>query len=97
MAKIRLAYLGGGSSRAAGTMASFIAHGSEFEGSEVVLIDQRPDELEIVRTLTEKMARSAGVDLTVSATTNRRDALEAVAPCSAASGPATSRCACRTS
>jgi 6-phospho-beta-glucosidase len=78
MAKIKLAYLGGGSSRAAGTMASFIAHGSEFEGSEVVLIDQRPDELEIVRTLAEKMARSAGVDLTVRATTDRLDGLEGV-------------------
>ncbi len=78
MAKIKLAYLGGGSSRAAGTMASLIAHGREFEGSEVVLIDQRPDELEIVRTLAEKMARSEGLDLTVTATTERRDGLAGV-------------------
>ncbi|WP_375425779.1 glycoside hydrolase [uncultured Friedmanniella sp.] len=78
MAKIKLAYLGGGSSRAAGTMASFIDHGEEFAGSEVVLIDQRPDELEIVRTLAEKMARSEGIDLTVTATTDRRAGLEGV-------------------
>ena len=40
MARIRLAYLGGGSTRAAGTMASFIHHrGADFDGSEVVLID----------------------------------------------------------
>lgn len=78
MAKIKLAYLGGGSSRAAGTMASFISHGAEFEGSEVVLIDQRPDELEIVRTLAEKMARAEGLDLTLSATTDPRDGLEGV-------------------
>lgn len=78
MAKIKLAYLGGGSSRAAGTMASLISHGAEFGGSEVVLIDQRPDELEIVRTLAEKMARAQGLDLTVTATTDRRDGLEGV-------------------
>jgi 6-phospho-beta-glucosidase len=78
MATIKLAYLGGGSSRAAGTMASLISHGAEFEGSEVVLIDQRPDELEIVRTLAEKMARTEGLDLTVTATTDRRAGLEGV-------------------
>ncbi len=78
MASIRLAYLGGGSSRAAGTMASLISHGDEFAGSEVVLIDQRPDELEIVRTLAEKMARGAGLDLTVTATTDRRAGLDGI-------------------
>ena len=78
MATIKLAYLGGGSSRAAGTMASLIAHGAEFAGSEVVLIDQRADELEVVRTLAEKFARDSGVDLTVTATTNRRAGLEGV-------------------
>ena len=40
MASIRLAYIGGGSTRAPGTMAAFIHnHGTRFEGSEVVLID----------------------------------------------------------
>ena len=78
MASIKLAYLGGGSSRAAGTMASLLSHGSEFEGSEVVLIDQRADELEVVRTLAEKFARDAGVEMTITATTNRRDGLEGV-------------------
>ena len=78
MAQIKLAYLGGGSSRAAGTMASLIDHGKEFEGSEVVLIDQRPEELEVVRTLAEKMARHEGVDLTITATTDRRAGLDGV-------------------
>lgn len=72
MARIKLAYLGGGSSRAAGTMASLIDHGEEFAGSEVVLVDQRPEELEVVRTLAQNMARAAGLDLTVTATTDRR-------------------------
>ena len=39
MARIKLAYIGGGSTRAPGTMASFIAQGLNFQGSEVVLID----------------------------------------------------------
>ncbi len=78
MAQIKLAYLGGGSSRAAGTMASLIDHGDAFAGSEVVLIDQRPDELEVVRTLAQKMARAAGLELSVTATTDRRAGLSDV-------------------
>jgi 6-phospho-beta-glucosidase len=75
MARIKLAYVGGGSSRAAGTMASFLHHGSEFDGSEVVLIDLNPDHLEIVRTIAEKMARKAGLDITITATTDQREGL----------------------
>ena len=37
MARIKLVYVGGGSTRAAGTMASFMANGADFDGSEVVL------------------------------------------------------------
>jgi 6-phospho-beta-glucosidase len=78
MARIKIAYLGGGSSRAAGTMASLLAHGAEFAGSEVVLIDLDPDHLEIVRTITERMIKAQGLDLTVSATTDRRAGLRDV-------------------
>ena len=49
MARIKMAYIGGGSTRGAGTMASFIHHrGVEFDGSEVVLIDLDPDRLALV-------------------------------------------------
>ena len=65
MARIKLAYIGGGSTRAPGTMASFIHQGQNFQGSEVVLIDLEPERLAIVRQLAEKMARAQGVDLTV--------------------------------
>jgi 6-phospho-beta-glucosidase len=78
MARIKLAYLGGGSSRAAGTMASLIWHGKEFEGSEVTLIDLDPDHLEVVRAISEKMIADAGIDMTVTATTDRRAGLEDV-------------------
>ena len=76
MARIKLVYLGGGSSRAVGTMASFMQNGADFDGSEVVLVDLDPDRLELVRTLSEKMARVRGLDITVKATTDRRAALE---------------------
>ena len=76
MARIKLVYLGGGSTRGAGTMASFMANGSDFDGSEVVLVDLDPDRLELIRTLAQKMARARGLDITVTATTDRRAALD---------------------
>lgn len=75
MARIKLAYIGGGSSRAAGTMASLISHGAKFEGSEVVLIDLDPDHLEVVRALAQNMAVHAGLDMKITATTSQREGL----------------------
>jgi 6-phospho-beta-glucosidase len=76
MARIKLAYIGGGSTRAAGTMASFIHQGENFNGSEVVLIDLDEDRLRIVQTIAQKMARARGLDITVTITTNRREGLQ---------------------
>ena len=76
MARIKLVYLGGGSTRAAGTMASFMHHGADFDGSEVVLVDLDPDRLELIRTLAEKMAKARGLDIAVTATTDRVAALD---------------------
>ncbi len=75
MARIKLAYIGGGSTRAAGTMASFIQQGENFDGSEVVLIDLDEERLSIVQTIARKMARARGLDITFTATTNRREGL----------------------
>src|SRR5690242_12737243 len=75
MARIKLAYIGGGSTRAAGTMASFIWQGMQFNGSEVVLIDLDAERLEIVQTLARKMAKARNLDLTFTITTNRREGL----------------------
>lgn len=76
MAAIRLAYVGGGSTRAAGTMAGFIHnHGANFGGSEVVLIDLVPERLELIRRLSERMAAARALDLRFSATTDRRAGL----------------------
>ncbi len=76
MARIKLAYIGGGSTRAAGTMASFIHQGENFNGSEGVLIDLDEDRLRIVQTIAQKMARARGLDITVTITTNRREGLQ---------------------
>ena len=75
MARIKLVYLGGGSTRAAGTMASLMENGADFDGSEVVLVDLDEDRLALIRTLAEKFARARGLDIAVSATTDRRAAL----------------------
>ncbi|HEU5368566.1 MAG TPA: hypothetical protein VFU69_08885, partial [Ktedonobacterales bacterium] len=75
MARMKLAYIGGGSTRAAGTMASFVHQGANFDGSEVVLIDLDPERLEIVQTLARKMAKARGLDLTFAMTTDRRAGL----------------------
>jgi 6-phospho-beta-glucosidase len=71
MARIKLAYVGGGSTRAPGTMASLIQQGANFQGSEVVLIDLNAERLALVKQIAEKMARARGIDLTISTTTNR--------------------------
>lgn len=75
MARIKLAYIGGGSTRAPGTVASFIHQGENFQGSEVVLIDLNEERLALVKTISEKIARAANVDITISTTTNRREGL----------------------
>jgi 6-phospho-beta-glucosidase len=75
MAAIKLVYIGGGSSRGAGTMASFLERGEHFQGSEVVLVDLDPDRLEIVRRLAQRIADVKGLDITIRATSDRRAAL----------------------
>jgi len=76
MARIKLAYIGGGSTRGAGTMASLIQQGVDFDGSEVVLVDLDAERLELVRRLAQQMVRARGLAITVSATTDRRAGLE---------------------
>jgi 6-phospho-beta-glucosidase len=75
LARIRIAYVGGGSTRAPGTMASLIAKGECFAGSQIVLIDLDQDRLGLVKTLADKMARCRGLDLDVAVTTDRHAGL----------------------
>jgi 6-phospho-beta-glucosidase len=76
VARIKLVYVGGGSTRAPGTMASLVARGTAFAGSEVVLVDLDAERLALVERLARRMAAAAGVDVAVSSTTDRRAALE---------------------
>lgn len=76
MAAIRLVYIGGGSTRAPGTVASLVARGEAFRGSEVVLVDLDPERLDVVRRLTERMASVRDMDLRVRATTDRDASLD---------------------
>lgn len=71
MARLKIAYIGGGSTRAAGTVASLIEQGENFDGSEIVLIDLDPEHLKIVETIGAKMAHHRGLDLKISSTTDR--------------------------
>lgn len=75
MATIKIAYIGGGSTRAPGTMASFIEQGHNFAGSEITLIDLDEERLALVKKLADKMIAARGLDLRVSATTHRRAGL----------------------
>ncbi|WP_425145067.1 glycoside hydrolase [Deinococcus sp.] len=76
MASVKLAYIGGGSTRAPGTVASFIRQAANFAGSEIVLQDLDPERLDLVCRLSKRMAQAQGADLKISATTDRRAALE---------------------
>ena len=75
MARIRLCYIGGGSTRAPGTVAAIVQRGERFGGSEVVLVDLDPDRLAVVRDLALRMAAARGVDLRVTTTTDREASL----------------------
>jgi 6-phospho-beta-glucosidase len=76
MARIKLTYIGGGSTRAPGMLNSLVAQGENFSGSEIVLFDLDPERLDIVCRLGQGLARARGLDLTIRATTDRRAALQ---------------------
>ena len=78
MARIKIAYIGGGSTRAPGTLASFIEQGENFADSEIVLIDLNRERLELVKKLADKMAKAKGADLKFSIAPNQRDGLRDV-------------------
>ena len=75
MAAIQITYIGGGSTRAPGTVASFIRQAEHFSGSHIVLHDLDPDHLDLTCRLARRMIEAAGADLRVSATTDRLSAL----------------------
>jgi 6-phospho-beta-glucosidase len=75
MARIKLTYIGGGSTRAPGTVAALIARGERFQGSEIVLVDLDPRRLAIVKRLADRMAQVRGLDLRITTTTSRAEGI----------------------
>lgn len=75
MASIKLAYIGGGSTRAPGTVASIIHQGKNFDGSELVLIDLNEEKLKLVKTIGDKLAKARGIKLKITTTTDRKAGL----------------------
>lgn len=76
MARIKVAYIGGGSTRAPGCIAGWLSQGENFRGSEIVLIDIDEQRLAIVRELAQKMADARSLDIRFAATTDRAAGLE---------------------
>ena len=76
MARIKLAYIGGGSTRSPGTMASFAHQGENFDGSEFVLIDLDADRLALTKQIAQRMMAARGLDISVEATTDRLAGLD---------------------
>lgn len=75
MASVKLAYIGGGSTRAPGTVASLLERAEAFAGSEVVLVDLNDEHLSIVKRFSENLAKAKGASITFAATTDRRSGL----------------------
>ena len=73
---MKIAYIGGGSAYAPGVLRAFIGLKGLFNGSEIALVDIDGPNLEIIRRLGERMARAENADLHITATTDRRAALE---------------------
>jgi 6-phospho-beta-glucosidase len=71
MAAIRLTYIGGGSTRAPGTVASFVERAARFAGSELVLVDLDAERLAVVAEIGRRMARARSADIRITATTDR--------------------------
>jgi 6-phospho-beta-glucosidase len=71
MAAIKMTYIGGGSTRAPGTVAALLERGAGFQGSEVVLVDLDEGRLDTVKRLATRMADVRGLDIRVTTTTDR--------------------------
>lgn len=71
----KIAIIGGGSAYAPGLIHAFIQNASAFPGAEIALMDIAAHELDIVHRLGQKMVGAAGVDLNITATTDRRKAV----------------------
>ncbi len=75
MAPIKIVYIGGGATRAPGTVASFVRHAANFAGSEIVLVDVDERALDLARRVGERIIAAEGAAIRLSATLDRQAAL----------------------
>ena len=71
----KIAVIGGGSAYSPGILNAFIQKADVFQGYEIALMDIAPEALGIVQKLGSRMATAAGVDLTITATLNQKEAV----------------------
>jgi len=72
---LKIAIIGGGSAYAPGLLAAFIDNADAFAGAELALMDIAAPELDIVHRLGQRLIAHAGVDLTLTATTDQQAAI----------------------
>lgn len=75
MAAIKIAYVGGGSTRAPGTVAAYVRQGDAFAGSTITLIDPDREGMDLTKRIAERLAAHLGVDLTVETATDLESGL----------------------
>ena len=77
MSTHRIAVIGGGSQFAIGLAESLVDYARDLlKDTTVVLLDTKPEHLEIVHRFATRLAESAGVDMKFEATTDRRRAFD---------------------
>ncbi len=75
MAAIKIAYVGGGSTRAPGTVAAYVKQGEAFAGSTITLIDPDREGMDLTKRIALRLAAHLGVDLTVETATDLESGL----------------------
>lgn len=76
MARIKIVYIGGGSTRAPGTVATIVQQGHALAGSEVVLVDPHSEGTALTQKIAQGYCRAGQFDITITIETDRRRALE---------------------
>ena len=76
MSRIKMVYIGAGSTRAPGTIASVVQRHEQFSGSEIALVDPDAEHLPVVKQLGDNLAQHLGADISVTIPPDQRSALE---------------------
>jgi len=72
----KISIIGGGSAYVPGILYSFVRLGEEISGSEISLMDIDPSRLPIMQKLGERMVKEAGVNLSITSTTDLKESLD---------------------